>query len=45
MIQAEKERMVSKAVEAAEQTVHSGITAKQHVEIGGRIYKVTIERL
>lgn len=45
MIPEEKERMISKAVEAIEQTIQSGITAKQHVEISGRIYKLTIERL
>ncbi|WP_338348609.1 hypothetical protein [Fructobacillus evanidus] len=45
MIKNEKERVATKAVEAMEHTVLSGITANQHIEVGGRIYKLTIERL
>ncbi|CAK1254832.1 unnamed protein product [Fructobacillus tropaeoli] len=45
MIQNDKERVASMAVEAIEHTALSGITANQHVEVGGNIYKLTIERL
>ncbi|GIC70591.1 hypothetical protein [Fructobacillus tropaeoli] len=45
MIKIDKERVETKAVEAFEYTERSGITANQHVEVGGQIYKLTIERL
>ncbi|GAP05144.1 hypothetical protein [Fructobacillus tropaeoli] len=45
MIKNEKERVATKAVEAMEHTALSGITANQHIEVGGQIYKLTIERL
>ncbi|CAK1254578.1 unnamed protein product [Fructobacillus tropaeoli] len=45
MIQNDKKRVATMAVEALEHTALSGITANQHVEVGGKIYKLTIERL